>query len=142
MNRYSDFSQRLFAYNLDITVLLVTFFLLSLWVKNDGAYYFLCFIITCVYHAALEGSSWEGTLGKRFSRMKVVCFETGERISFFRALIRILAKFISLAPCFVGFFMIYFRSDRRALHDLIAGTCVVQKIESESKDRRVKGNKV
>lgn len=139
---YSGFTQRLFAYNLDITAMLVVFFPLSLWLANDWLFYTSCFVIICIYHATFESSDWQGTLGKRYGKMKVVDYNSGHSISFGRALIRILAKFLSLAPCFAGFFMIYFRRDRRGLHDLIAGTCVVRVAPKETKEANSKGNKM
>lgn len=48
---------------------------------------------------------------------------TGRRpLSVFRATIREFGKYISLIILLIGFIMAAFRSDKRALHDLIAGT--------------------
>ncbi|WP_404818011.1 RDD family protein [Reichenbachiella ulvae] len=142
LNHFADFSQRLLAYNLDLTVLLLLLFPLSFLISIDWIYYALCFVIVCIYHSVLERTSWHATVGKHYTQMKVVDYKTKEGISMGRALLRILAKFLSLAPCFAGFFLIYFRADRRALHDLIAGTCVIRFSKLKTKDPITKGNKM
>lgn len=122
----ANFSKRLMAYNLDITVFILVIFPLSIIVESNGIMYSLAFGLICLYHAIMESSEWQATLGKKQGRLLVVDLN-GERISFWRASIRIAAKFISLGLLFAGFFMISFRKDRRGLHDLIAGTQVILK---------------
>ncbi|MFY0625972.1 MAG: RDD family protein [Reichenbachiella sp.] len=112
------------AYNLDITVFILFAFSITIFIENDRVMYGLAFIFICLYHAIMESSNWQATLGKKQGRMKVVTLE-GKRISFGRALIRIIAKFVSLILLFGGFILIFVRTDRRGLHDLIAGTKVV-----------------
>lgn len=57
----------------------------------------------------------------------MVIDQNGKRISFITAFARVLLKFVSLMLMFSGFIMIYFRRDRRGLHDLILKTYVVFK---------------
>lgn len=121
----ANFSKRLLAYNIDLTVLLVLIFPLSIWIEQDWIFYALGFTIVCLYHAILESSGWQATLGKKYRGMRVVDDRSGDRLSFARAIIRILVKFVLLLICFAGFFMIYFRSDRKGLHDLLARSRVV-----------------
>ncbi|PIB34770.1 hypothetical protein BFP72_04805 [Reichenbachiella sp. 5M10] len=126
MNIYegaASFSKRLFAYNIDITVMMLLMLPFLLWVESDRLFYGAAVAIVCLYHALMESSSWQGTLGKHYSHM-VVTDSAGQPIGFGRALLRILCKFLSLGLLFGGFMMIYFREDRRGLHDLLAGTVV------------------
>ncbi|UXP31066.1 RDD family protein [Reichenbachiella agarivorans] len=120
----AGFSKRLFAYNLDITVMLLVIWPVSLFIPQNEFFYPLAVALVSLYHALMESSSWQGTLGKRYAQL-VVTDEHGAPIGFGQALLRIVAKFLSLAVLFIGFFMIYFRKDRKGLHDMIAKTKVL-----------------
>ncbi len=63
------------------------------------------------------------TLGKAVVGIRVV-LEDGAPVPIGAALLRWIAYWISLAPCGFGFVMAALRADKRALHDLIAGTRV------------------
>ncbi len=80
--------------------------------------------LVLLYYPVMESSRWQATIGKRFCGLTVVNLG-GKRISFVRALMRHLAKYLSGALFGIGFLMIAVRSDRRGLHDLIAGTLVL-----------------
>ncbi|MCD6433878.1 MAG: RDD family protein [Sulfurimonas sp.] len=69
-------------------------------------------------------SKFGQTPGKKAYEMKVVDVKSGENISFFRALYRFVAFLIS-ATIVVGLFVSFYRKDNRALHDLLAGTVVI-----------------
>ncbi|HSF05892.1 MAG TPA: RDD family protein [Methylomirabilota bacterium] len=75
-------------------------------------------LYTAVLHA-LDGQ----TLGKLAVGARVVGVD-GERLSFGAALLRWLALWCSFAPLGLGFVMAGLRRDKRALHDLIAGSRV------------------
>ena len=78
-----------------------------------------------LYAPALIGL-WGTTVGKKPFELYVVRVD-GSRCGFWRALGREMAKFLSALILFVGFLMIAFRSDKRGLHDLIAGTVVIKR---------------
>ncbi len=82
-------------------------------------------IMGWLYHAFLESSEWQGTLGKKWCGLRV-CDSQGERLTFVKATIRYVSKFISGAPCWMGYFMAAFTQKKQALHDIIAGTLVVK----------------
>ena len=82
-------------------------------------------LIGWLYHAFLESSEWQATLGKKWCGLRV-CDSQGERLTFVKATIRYVAKFISGASCYVGYFMAAFTGKKQALHDIIAGTLVVK----------------
>ncbi len=69
------------------------------------------------------------TLGKRFVGIKIVLKDTLENGGFVVNVLKrgLLNGLLSLVP---GYFLLdsllIFREDRRCLHDMIAGTCVIQ----------------
>jgi uncharacterized RDD family membrane protein YckC len=64
------------------------------------------------------------TVGKAIVGTRVFRADGGD-LGAGRAVVRVLAMSLSLALLCVGFMFILVRKDRRALHDLIAGTCEV-----------------
>jgi uncharacterized RDD family membrane protein YckC len=78
-----------------------------------------------LYYAGLEGSAWQGTIGKRVLRL-VVTDLYGRRIGFGRATGRYFGKIPSALIVLVGFVMVAFTQRKQGLHDLIAGTVVVR----------------
>lgn len=78
-----------------------------------------------LYEAWLTSSSWQGTIGKRVLRLKVVD-EAGNRIGFGRATGRFFAKILSSMFFCIGFIMIGFTERKRGLHDMLAGTVVMK----------------
>ncbi len=64
------------------------------------------------------------TPGKQLARSKVVDATTLKTASYFQLIIRFLGYFLSLITL-VGFFIGLFRRDKRALHDLISRTAVI-----------------
>ena len=66
---------------------------------------------------------WGQTLGKMALQIKVVSMDGGP-LSFGQAIGRYFATFLSALILCIGFIMAGIRSDKRALHDLLAGTRV------------------
>ncbi len=83
------------------------------------------FVLQWLYFAAMESSSWQGTLGKRALGIAVTDLN-GERISFARASARFFGKLISSATFLAGYLMAAFTERRQALHDIFANTLVVR----------------
>jgi len=77
-----------------------------------------------LYEALLDSSSWQGTVGKKLLGLRVVDLN-GNRISFGRATGRYFAKVLSGMICLIGYIMIAFTEKKQGLHDLLAGTLVV-----------------
>lgn len=83
--------------------------------------------IFLVYYTALEGSSLQGTLGKKV--LGLVVLDTDEQpIGYVRAFLRNLAKFLSASLCYAGFFMAFFTERKQGLHDMITGSLVMRKV--------------
>ena len=68
---------------------------------------------------------WGQTLGKMAVQIKVVSIDGGP-LSFGQAVGRYLAMFLSAIILGIGFIMAGIRTDKRALHDLLAGTRVIR----------------
>ena len=79
-------------------------------------------LFTALYTAVLHALDGQ-TLGKLVVGVRVVDV-AGGRLPFGAALLRWLALFVSSMPLGMGFIMAGLRRDKRALHDLIAGSRV------------------
>ena len=79
-----------------------------------------------LYFAAFESSRRQATLGKLALAIRVTDL-AGGRIGFGRASGRYFAKYLSAAILMIGFAMAGFTARKQALHDLIAGTLVVDR---------------
>jgi uncharacterized RDD family membrane protein YckC len=84
----------------------------------------IAFGASALYFAASEGSAWQATPGKRLLGLRVRDLR-GEPVGFGRALMRHLAGAISWLTFNLGHAIAGWRRDRRALHDLLAGTQVL-----------------
>ena len=82
--------------------------------------------IHLIYWPLFESSGLQATPGKLLLRMRVTGLE-GQRISFSRALLRNVAKILSLLPLGFGFLMIGITVRNQCLHDKIAKTLVMKR---------------
>ncbi len=83
-------------------------------------------LVPWLYFAFMESSSKQATVGKMTLGIKVVD-ERGNRLSFWHALGRTLAKIISGLTLNIGYYMAGATRKKQALHDKLAGTYVVDK---------------
>lgn len=83
---------------------------------------FFSLLFTALYSAVLHALDGQ-TVGKLAVGVRVVGVD-GERLPFGAALLRWFALFLSLLPFGFGFIVAGLRRDKRALHDLIAGSRV------------------
>ena len=84
-------------------------------------------VLTWLYHALMESSEWQATVGKRLLGL-VVTDMAGRRVSFGRATGRHFAKIITnMVPAFIGYIMAGFTERKQALHDMIAGCLVLRR---------------
>jgi uncharacterized RDD family membrane protein YckC len=92
--------------------------------------YFIIFGVAALsgwlYFALMESSAKQGTIGKMALGIKVTDLN-GNRISFGRATGRFFGKIISGMILYIGFIMAGFTDKKQAMHDMIAGTLVVNK---------------
>jgi uncharacterized RDD family membrane protein YckC len=69
---------------------------------------------------------WRGaTPGKRMMHIAIVDAKTFNELTNTQAIIRSLGYIVSTLVLLMGFIMTAFRQDKRALHDLLAGTAVI-----------------
>jgi uncharacterized RDD family membrane protein YckC len=94
-------------------------------ISSVFVYIALAFVGQWLYEALLTSSSWQGTIGKKVLRLKVVD-EAGNRIGFGRATGRFFAKILSSMFMCIGFIMIGFTERKTGLHDMLAGTKVMK----------------
>jgi uncharacterized RDD family membrane protein YckC len=83
-------------------------------------------VISWLYFAVQESSGWMATLGKRAMGLAVQSVD-GRQLSFIQASIRWVARWASSLALGFGYLLALFTDKRQTLHDLIAGTVVVQR---------------
>lgn len=141
---YASFWERFFAFFFDNVILLPLTFLAQLVISLRGIRtvfqpsrleslipFFVLMLITqpiivWLYYALFESSSYKATLGKRLMQLVVVDTDF-QRISFARASGRHFAKILSVFPLGMGFLMSLAHSEKRAFHDILAGTVIISK---------------
>jgi uncharacterized RDD family membrane protein YckC len=119
---YAGFWIRVAAVIVDEIVLAVPFYLL---LYTFGGWARLAIIPMALYYPLMESSGAQGTLGKLTFGLKVTD-TSHRRISFGRAFGRWLAHIPSGLLLCLGYVMVAFTPQRRALHDYIAGTVVLR----------------
>jgi uncharacterized RDD family membrane protein YckC len=139
---YAGFWWRVLAYLLDQIILAIVFFPLGLVLgvglglggadENSLAVPVLQLgmngfqiLVSWIYHAVLESSSWQGTLGKKVCGLRVTDMN-GNQISFARATGRFFGMMLSGMICMIGFFMVAFTEKKQGLHDMLANTLVLK----------------
>ena len=80
-------------------------------------------VVTWLYYALCESSSWQGTIGKKLLGLRVTDMN-GQRIGFAQASGRHFAKILSALLLGIGFIMIAFSEHKQGLHDTLASTLV------------------
>ena len=82
--------------------------------------------VTWLYHALMESSEWQATVGKKALDL-VVTDMAGRRVSFWRATGRHFAKIVSNMIYPFGHIMAGFATQKQALHDMIAGCLILRR---------------
>lgn len=83
-------------------------------------------VMSLAYFAGMESSRLQATVGKLALGIKVVDGQ-GRRLGFGRAAGRWAGSILSYLILYIGFFMAGWTRRKQALHDLVAGTFVVDK---------------
>jgi uncharacterized RDD family membrane protein YckC len=85
-------------------------------------------LVSWLYHALSESSSWQATPGKKILNLKVTDL-SGQPISFGRASGRFFAKIITgMIPLMIGYIIAGFTEKKQAVHDMIASCLVLRKV--------------
>lgn len=117
---YVGFWRRFFASIVDFFILL---FISGLFQIDT---FFTLFILHVLYVTLLQMSVLQGTIGK-VAIGAVVIGGRGDRLDFTRSLARALSIYVSALLFFIGFIMVAANAEKKGLHDLIAGSMVVNK---------------
>ncbi|HKD52559.1 MAG TPA: RDD family protein [Candidatus Acidoferrum sp.] len=84
-------------------------------------------VVTWLYHALMECSEWQATVGKKVLGLVVTDME-GRRLSFWRATGRHFAKIVTnMIPLLIGYILAGFTDKKQALHDMIAGCLILRR---------------
>ncbi len=135
---YAGFWRRVFAYLVDLIVLVViqtVLYAIELMLAAGVAQtlsFMVTFLFGWLYFALFESSSYQATPGKIALEIKV-CDIHGQPISFARATGRHFGKILSGLILYIGFIMIAFTKRKQGLHDMIA-ECLVIKAPEEDED--------
>lgn len=142
LTNYAGFWRRALALVIDLIILSVPAYLLAVLLGEDptapshtseqmqyrnlSIYNAASFLLNWLYFAFMESSTRQGSLGKQAMGILVTDLE-GNRISFGKATLRYFGKIVSGLTLFIGYLMAVFTQRRQALHDIIAGTLVLNK---------------
>ena len=83
-------------------------------------------VVAWLYFALQESSGWMATFGKRAMGLAVQGVD-GRQLSFTQASVRWLGRWLSGLLFGLGYLLAAFNERRQTLHDLLAGTIVVQR---------------
>lgn len=126
---YAGFGKRLAAYVIDVGVLAVfrgaMVLVFGYGILNGRDIIWFGSLFSMLYFILMESSASQASIGKQVMRIKVVD-ENGQRLDFSKAIIRNLMKMVSAAILLIGFIMVLFDERKRALHDMVAHTFVVE----------------
>lgn len=132
MTQYASFGKRFLAALLDGIILgiinILVSFVLGLILGRAGSQVgsLVGILIAWLYYAYQESSDKQATLGKQAMGIVVTDLE-GKRIDFIKATIRYFSKIISALILLIGYIMAAFTERKQALHDIIAGTLVLNR---------------
>jgi uncharacterized RDD family membrane protein YckC len=91
-----------------------------------GSMWLISTAIAFLYFAIMESSKTQGSIGKMALSIKVTDLN-GDRISFGKAALRVIGKYISGLILCIGYLLAAFTEKKQALHDMIASTLVTKK---------------
>jgi uncharacterized RDD family membrane protein YckC/Tfp pilus assembly protein PilE len=121
---YAGFWRRGAAFLLDSLILVILAIIINIGLGQAETLSVLINVaIACAYYAGFHSSAKQATPGKMAFGIKVADL-AGERIGIGRGIGRYFATWLS-AILMIGYVMAAFTSKKRALHDMIAGTLVV-----------------
>jgi len=125
-NLYAGFWKRTLAFMLDSLIMAPVSIPLGLLSDSYPPILLLSILGAWIYAACFESSGKQATPGKMALGIKVVNLN-GQRLSFGQASGRHFGKIISGLILYIGFMMAGWSERKQALHDMMAGTLVVNK---------------
>lgn len=98
--------------------------LMATWLHGLAVAAAVLFALSALWFVGFEASRWQATPGKRLAGLRVTALD-GSRAAPWRVALRFVAGVPSWLMLHLGHALAGWTKDRRALHDLIAGTRVV-----------------
>lgn len=98
--------------------------LVATWVHGLAVAAAVLFALSALWFVGFEASRWQATPGKRLAGLRVTALD-GSRPARWRVVLRFVAGVPSWLMLHLGHALAGWTKDRRALHDLVAGTRVV-----------------
>lgn len=126
---YAGFWLRFVAYIIDSIIVGVVSGILGAIIPSMAG--IINLLVIGVYYIYLESSEYQATVGKILLGLKVTDLK-GNRITPQVATIRFLGRFVSAIILGIGYIMAAFTEKKQALHDIIAGTLVIQRTAAET----------
>jgi uncharacterized RDD family membrane protein YckC len=122
--RYAGFWKRFAAYFIDFGLVAIALGALAIGAGHLAG--FAGIVLAWLYFAFMESSPRQATFGKMAMGI-VVTDENGGRIRFGRATGRYFGKYLSSLFLAAGFILAAFTARKQALHDMLAGTVVLDR---------------
>jgi uncharacterized RDD family membrane protein YckC/Tfp pilus assembly major pilin PilA len=124
---FAGFWRRAAAFLVDSLILVIPQTLLNIaFAPNTTVPFLINIVIALAYFAGFHSSAKQATPGKMAFGIKVTD-DAGQRISIGRAVGRYFATWLSALILGIGYFMAGFTERKRALHDMVCKTLVVNK---------------
>lgn len=99
--------------------------------SDDQAALLMLLVYPLLFGISIGYSVWFlGKYGATPGKMAlglIIVTSDGERISYMKAFIRFFAEMLSAIACYIGYLMVAFDEERKALHDILCDTRVVRK---------------
>nr|WP_321266783.1 RDD family protein [uncultured Sulfurimonas sp.] len=128
---YARYTDRVKAFITDMFMIYAPILYVTAYVIMDGKEDFQTSELAPLLGVTIYGliyalllSKFGQTPGKKAYDLKVVDAKDGEPIGFFKAIFRFIA-FLFTATTLLGLLLPFYRKDKKALHDLLAGTIEV-----------------
>lgn len=84
-------------------------------------------VIVMALYLIIFWSIWGATPGKMLLSFKIVDEKTGNNLTVIQSIKRLIGYFIALLPFGIGFIAIHYSKNKRGIHDIVAGTVVIEK---------------
>jgi len=127
---YAGFWTRFAAYLLDVAIIMMLTLAIGVGASFIGEAGVMIagvatLLINLFYFPVMESSQRQATFGKSLCGIKVTDLD-GQRLTFWRSLLRNIAKILSAIPFCIGFLLAAFTGRKQALHDMLANCLVVR----------------
>lgn len=121
--KIASIEKRIVSLLIDSILFFILFGFFNTFISNE---WFLSVLLWWLYFAFMESSSYQGTIGKIATGIKVTDLN-GNRISFSKSTVRAFGRWLSSFTMGIGYIIAAFNDKRQTLHDIIANTIVTER---------------